>query len=160
MIYTAKEGIEGKTKERFLTAELIIVPLIMFGVTAYGLMGPRGGSGDYSAPNNASGVTLGSSTEAPGAGNSPNNGDPGGSGATTQDSASAASSSSSSSPAKNSSTTSTTSGTTDGSGGGSGGSSCPCQTIGNVIKTLQPPPPPTLPPPPPPPITPLAPTSL
>lgn len=34
MIYTAKEGVERKFREKILTAELIIVPLIMFGVTA------------------------------------------------------------------------------------------------------------------------------
>lgn len=149
MIYTAKEGVERRTKEKVLTAELIIVPLIMFGVTAYGLMGSPGMSTDQGS-GDSNGSTLGTSTElSPPAGSSSPTTDEG-STDPQANSAEAAGSTGSSTAANSSSpkasasqTGSSPSQPPEGGRGGedsSGGDSCPCQTVGDVLRSLSPPP--------------------
>lgn len=151
MIYTAKEGVERKFREKILTAELIIVPLIMFGVTAYGLVGSPGSTGDFVSPDDSSGVTLGTNTDITDSGQ--DNGlqadtqvngaanTPAGDSSTT---AAAQTSSSSKPAAGGQGSTSQTPPSEGGRGGGTdeGGSSCPCETVGDVLETLIPPVPP------------------
>lgn len=62
MIYTAKEGVDRRSKEKILTAQLIVVPLLMLGVTAYGLMGGSSNPASESVGSGL-GVTLGTNTQ-------------------------------------------------------------------------------------------------
>ena len=62
MIYTAKEGVDRRGKEKLLIAELLIVPLIMVAVTAYSLMGD-GSLSPQMPTREDNGIALGASLE-------------------------------------------------------------------------------------------------